>query len=111
MRRGGATRSATVEGNADRLVVGAGVHDLVILKSSQSAFEGFLRDEYTTLAATRDRLLATSLTATWIYGDADVEFGTLWRAVRATLLDEAGRAKRPAKARREHRETARTTAG
>ena len=36
----------------------------MILKSSHSAFAGFLRDEYTTLPETRDRLLATSLTAT-----------------------------------------------
>ena len=34
-----------------------------------SAFSGFPRDEFTTLPETRDRLLATSLTATWVYGE------------------------------------------
>ena len=68
-------------------MVGAGVHDLVILKSSQSGFTDFLRDEYTTLAATNDRLLATSLTATWLYHDTEIEFDTLWRAVRSTMLE------------------------
>ena len=35
--------------------------NLLILKSSHSAFAGFPRDEYTTLPETHDRLLATSL--------------------------------------------------
>ena len=41
----------------------------VILKSSNSAFAGFPRDEYTTLPETQDRIFATSLTATWRYRD------------------------------------------
>ena len=49
--------------------------DLLILKSSRSAFAGFPRDEYTTLPETRDRLLATSLTATWQYRSPEVDFG------------------------------------
>ena len=67
-------------------LVGAGIADLVVLKSAHSAFSGFPRDEYTTLPETRDRLLATALTATWRYG-TDLDFGPTWRAVRSTLLD------------------------
>jgi urate oxidase len=59
----------------------------VILKSSRSSFTGFLRDEYTTLPDTTDRLLATSLTASWRYREADLEFGATWSAVRQTLLE------------------------
>ena len=86
-RHGGAARSATVLGDRRHLRIGAGIQDLVILKSSRSAFTDFLRDEYTTLVATSDRLLATSMTATWTYGDDDVEYGPMWRAVQATLLE------------------------
>jgi urate oxidase len=68
------------------LTVGAGISDLIVLKS-RSAFAGFLRDEFTTLADTEDRLLATSLTATWQYRDLGIEFGQAWRAVRQTLLE------------------------
>ena len=50
-------------------------------------FDNFLRDEYTTLPDTRDRILATSLTATWQYSDTDLDFNGAWHAVRATLLD------------------------
>ena len=53
VRQGGESRSATIEGDRTRVTAGAGVSDLVVLKSSRSAFAGFLRDEYTTLADTR----------------------------------------------------------
>lgn len=87
MRRGAETRTATVQGSPDRIKVGAGITELTILKSSGSAFAGFPRDEYTTLPETRDRLLATSLTATWQYASVDTDFGPRWHAVRQTLLE------------------------
>ena len=73
----------------------AGIADLVIMKTSHSAFAGFPRDEFTTLPETHDRLLATALTATWTYSDTDVEFGAVFRAVRAALLDAFARARQP----------------
>ena len=87
IRHDGETRTATVQDDRTRLLIGAGVRDLVILKSSKSAFTGFLRDEYTTLPDATDRLLATSLTATWQYREPDLEFGATWHAVRTTLLE------------------------
>lgn len=87
VRHGGETRTATIQHDRTKTMAGAGIRDLIILKSAKSAFTGFLRDEYTTLPDTTDRLLATSLTATWQYRDLDIEFGQAWRAVRATLLE------------------------
>lgn len=87
VRYGRETRTASVQANTTRRLVGAGISDLLILKSAHSAFAGFPRDPYTTLAETRDRILATSLTATWRYGDPDIDFGTAWRGVRHTLLE------------------------
>jgi urate oxidase len=87
VRKGGEARTAAIQAHRKRLIVGAGIADLLILKSAHSAFSGFPRDEFTTLPETRDRILATSLTATWRYADTDVEFGSAWRAVRTTLLD------------------------
>jgi urate oxidase len=84
---GAGTRTAAVEAEANGVTVTAGVADLLIMKTAHSAFEGFPRDEFTTLPETRDRLLATALTATWRYGTSDLDFGPAWRAVRATLLD------------------------
>lgn len=87
VQRGPEARTATAQADRQHTMIGAGVSDLVILKSSGSAFAGFPRDEYTTLPETHDRLLATSLTATWHYGDTDADFGPRWRAVRQTLLE------------------------
>ena len=87
MRQGPETRIATVSADREQTTVEAGVADLVILKSADSAFSGFPRDEYTTLPETEDRILATSLTATWMYRDETVSFGPAWSAVRRTLLE------------------------
>jgi urate oxidase len=94
--RGGAgvrTTSAAVHGtgDAERVAVVAGVRDLVLLKSTASEYQGYLKDPYTTLAEATDRILATSLVAQWRYADAAVTAGSIdWdgahRAVCATLL-------------------------
>jgi urate oxidase len=47
--------------------VESGITDLLILKTTGSGFEKFLRDEFTTLPETADRIFSTKLTATWTY--------------------------------------------
>lgn len=87
VRQGSEIRTARVTCERERTAVEAGIRGLVVLKSSHSAFEGYTHDEYTTLPETRDRLLATALTATWRYASADIDFEPTWRAVRQTLLE------------------------
>ena len=87
VRAAAESRTAAVQVHRSRTILGAGISDLVILKSAHSAFAGFPRDEFTTLAETRDRLLATALTASWRYADEDLDFGTAWHAVRGILLE------------------------
>ena len=82
-----AARDGAGEPEGAGISVTAGIADLIIMKTSRSAFAGFPRDEYTTLPETNDRLLATALTATWTYHDTDIEFGPMFRTVRAALLD------------------------
>jgi urate oxidase len=67
------TTAVTALGTAGRTGVPltwvvSGLKDLVVLKTTGSEFSGFLKDRYTTLAETTDRILATSLTARWRYG-------------------------------------------
>jgi urate oxidase len=47
--------------------VESGIEELFILKSTASGFENFLRDEFTTLPETNDRICATKLKATWTF--------------------------------------------
>ncbi len=68
-----------------RTSVASGLRGLVVLKTSDSAFSGFPRDQYTTLPETRDRIMATSMTATWNYADGFRDFGRR-SAVRSALL-------------------------
>jgi urate oxidase len=87
VRRGPETRTARIVTDRQGVSATAGIADLIIMKTSRSAFAGFPRDEFTTLPETTDRLLATALTATWTYHDADIEFGPMFRTVRSALLD------------------------
>jgi urate oxidase len=63
------TTAVTVsqETRVQRTWIVSGLKGLVLLKSTGSEFAGFLKDRYTTLAETHDRILATSLTAGWRY--------------------------------------------
>ncbi|XP_073525887.1 uncharacterized protein [Phyllobates terribilis] len=49
------------------LKITSGVQGLTVLKTTQSGFEKFIRDKYTILPETRERMLATEVTATWRY--------------------------------------------
>jgi len=85
-RVGGGERTATVTGSDDDLQVVAGISGLTVLRTSGSGWEGFLRDRYTTLPETDDRILATVVEADWSYRDTDVDFGRCWAGVREQLL-------------------------
>jgi urate oxidase len=81
----GGTRTATVVGDGTTTTYEAGVDDLLVLKTTGSGWEGFVRDRYTTLPETDDRILATLVTARWTYGRAPEE--PTWQAIRDTLLE------------------------
>jgi urate oxidase len=92
IRTGDLTRTAVVTSAADGDRYEAGLRDLVVLKTTKSAFEGFPRDRYTTLKDTDDRLLATRISATWRYGTSgfepvDLDFDGCWQAIVGTLLE------------------------
>lgn len=92
-RGNGGNRVATVIGDGDGVggtggtVVQAGIDDLFVLKTTQSGWAEFLRDRYTSLPDTSDRILATIITARWSYRTHDLDFGDSWRAVRQTILE------------------------
>ena len=61
--------------------VQAGIGDVYMLKTTNSGWEGFLRDQYTTLPDTNDRILATIVTAKWWYDTTEVDFDRLWQGI------------------------------
>lgn len=86
-RRGDEVRTAVVTVIGDAEWVVSGLHDLIVLKSTGSEFAGFLRDPYTTLAETHDRVLATSLTARWRWDGTEADWGAAYADVRQTLVE------------------------
>ena len=94
VRRGDEEWTVSVTHTAGTPVVTSGLRRLVVLKTADSAFAGFPRDEYTTLPDTTDRLLATSITAAWQYASGFSDFAA--RTVIRTALVEAFAAHRSA---------------
>jgi urate oxidase len=84
---GGEVRTAVVTVDGDDVHVLAGLTGLVVLKTTGSEFWGFPRDRYTTLAETRDRILATAVTARWRYRGTDVDFDATFAGIRTALLE------------------------
>ncbi len=68
--------------------IAAGVEELFILKSTGSGFEDFLRDEFTTLPETADRICATKLKATWTYAKAPKSYAQTNTKILAAMLAE-----------------------
>src|SRR4051812_21973094 len=66
--------------------VRSGIRDLVILKSTESGFENYPKDEFTTLPETADRILATSFSSTWTFTDQPGHYGKANAAILAAML-------------------------
>ena len=92
VRTGGGVRTTVVnvEGRGDerKAYVVSGVQDLTLLKSTGSEFHGFLKDKYTTLPETNDRILATSLVARWRYDHTEVDWDKSYDEVKGLLLEQ-----------------------
>jgi urate oxidase len=87
-RSGQYTRTVTVIDDQDlgRSVVG-GLHDLLVLNTTGSQFWGFPRDEYTTLDDASDRMLATTVSASWRFRGPDADWPTAFATARSALMD------------------------
>ncbi|MBB3039486.1 factor-independent urate hydroxylase [Hoyosella altamirensis] len=90
-RRGPDVRTAAVtvsgSGAAQRIWVVGGIRDLVLLKSTGSEFRDFLRDEFTVLEPTTDRVMATSLVAQWRFTDINTDWDEVFASVRRTIVE------------------------
>ncbi|MPZ52201.1 MAG: urate oxidase [Acidimicrobiia bacterium] len=83
----GERRTTRVASDGNSVRVEGGISGLVVLKTGASSFSGFPKDEYTTLPETDDRILATSVEATWIYDPTPSDTTATWSLVRTSLID------------------------
>ena len=64
----------------------SGIQELTILKTTKSAFTGYINDRLTTLRPATDRILGTSATAAWTYTSPEQEFVSTRARILASLL-------------------------
>ncbi|KAH7300015.1 hypothetical protein KP509_24G041100 [Ceratopteris richardii] len=68
-------------------VVCSGLEGLSVLKTTQSGFEGFVRDNYTLLPEVRERILATEVLSVWCYKSKPSCYNKAFETVKQILLD------------------------
>jgi len=78
------TTTVTYDGSAERLL--SGLTGLVLLSTTGSEFRGFAKDRYTTLAEADDRILCTSVDATWRHTGPPDDWRKSYDAARAALV-------------------------
>jgi urate oxidase len=75
VRKGQETRLAQITYDGRKWEVVSGLKDLTVLNSTDSEFWGYVKDGYTTLKETHDRILATSVSGRWRFNWTDDEQG------------------------------------
>ncbi|KAI5457727.1 hypothetical protein BGZ63DRAFT_364301 [Mariannaea sp. PMI_226] len=96
LKDGEETRNVEVRvSRKDGIDIKSSIVNLTVLKSTGSAFHGFVRDEYTTLPETWDRILSTDVDASWKWQTfenlaavqaAVPKFDDAWKLARDTTL-------------------------
>ena len=97
LRDGSETRNAeVVASDKTGLIINSAISGLLVLKSTGSAFHGFIRDEYTALQPVDDRILSTEVDCVYKWNTlkslSDVEsavpkFDHAWDTARQITLD------------------------
>ena len=68
--------------------VTSGIDSLTILKTTNSGFEGFVKDKLTTLKPASDRIFGTSATATWQFLSPRPQYSEVREKVVSALMRE-----------------------
>jgi urate oxidase len=84
-------RTALVTLTRQGVRVESGLAELSLLKTTDSAFAGFVRDEYTTLPETNDRIFATLVSARWLWAKPPADWDRAYQAVRLALVETFAR--------------------
>ena len=68
--------------------VRSGIDGLTILKTTKSAFTGYIKDKLTTLKPATDRIFGTRATATWEFAGGSPDYATVRARIVTALLKE-----------------------
>lgn len=81
-------RTAVLVTDGEQQTVISGFKDLTILKSTESGFEGYPKDKYTTLPETTDRIMSTDVATRWRYSTTDVDYDAVYADVKKIILEK-----------------------
>lgn len=80
-------RTAEIEMDRKQTEIKSGIKDLLVLKTTGSGFENYIKDKYTTLKETSDRIFSTSVLAAWKYEKNNSDFNETYNSVRKIILE------------------------
>ena len=87
MRGSGELQTTSVErGQRGIFHILSGLDNLVLLKTANSGFAGYIKDSLTTLPETNDRLFGTVVSAEWHYTSNDLDFDKTRMRLREAML-------------------------
>ena len=96
LRDGSETRNAeAVATDSEGITIRSAIGGLLVLKSTGSAFHGFIHDEFTALKDVEDRILSTEVDSVWTWSkfrdlrhveSAVEKFDNAWNVARETTL-------------------------
>ena len=84
---GSEENTCSVVASSDGVSMRSGLLGLKVLKTTNSGFENFLQDKFTTLEPTADRIFATTITADWPCKDKNHDWMKTRQTIRNLLLD------------------------
>jgi urate oxidase len=79
--------TATREGSS---TLTSGIDSFTFMKSTQSGWENYVKDRYTTIPPTNDRMCATSMVASWKWSAKPSNYPVVNAKILATLLEVFG---------------------
>ena len=85
-RNGSGTRTAIVTWSEDGVRVVSGLTGLTVMNTTDSEFWGYIKDGYTTLAETDDRILATAVDAKWRHHTHPTDWAESFEQAKDDLL-------------------------
>lgn len=83
---GSEKRTTCVIKTVSDVSVQSGIADLLILKTTDSGFEKYIKDKYTTLKETGDRILATKCEIAWVWDKLPADYTEQFNSIRELLL-------------------------
>jgi urate oxidase len=87
MRGSGELQTAVVEREKNGpWSITSGLDGLQVLKTTRSAFEGYIKESLTTLPETKDRLLGTVIKAQWVYTKDTMDFNGARAKLREAMI-------------------------